>query len=161
MNGRLRRTRAEAKRQLEFAKVKRRPRSNEIKVTEFIRLVYRASSRLDQDPGMRTTETIFLRFTPFFSPPSPLLLIHFSDRTRSKLCAPRRTPMASLVYANGIYASTAHGARVTRLYKSDVRRRCVSGFGGGEARQDEARRAPSASHVCGFINWVRRWGFFY
>lgn len=39
----------------------------------------------------------------------------------------------------------------------------------GEAKRGEARRtseraserAPCASHVCGFINWVRRWGFFY
>lgn len=26
---------------------------------------------------------------------------------------------------------------------------------------ERGERAPYASHVCGFINWVRRWGFFY
>lgn len=146
----------------------RRPRSNEIKVTEFIRLVYRArelptSSRLDQECVRPSTRQFSFALLPFFSPRS--LLLSFSSASPSTSVSAVEVVRATLylggVYANGIYASTAHGARMTRLYKSDVRRRCVSGFGGGEARQDEARRAPSASHVCGFINWVRRWGFFY
>lgn len=53
------RTKPEVKRQPEFAKVERRP-SNEITLTEFIRLVYQAHQLpacfcRDQDPRMRMT----------------------------------------------------------------------------------------------------------
>lgn len=81
------------------------------------------------------------------------------------------------VVAEGSHLKTPYPGYVVHGWL-ESRRSCVSGFAEGAVRRGETSeraseranerageqvsgRAPYASHVCGFINWVRRWGFFY
>ena len=174
------RTKPEVKRQPEFAKVERRP-SNEITLTEFIRLVYQAHQLpacfcWDQDPRMRMTpgtrqfsslSSFLLASSSFSSSSSSLSSFSSSSSQSYDACARRWWARSFMRTEFTRLRHMVHGwlGFINPMFVGVVCRDSAAARRGearpGEARQDEARRAPSASHVCGFINWVRRWGFFY